>query len=548
MNKHVDFIFNGDDTLYSLLISKHEQDLAIHKLAHIKNSSEVDRKLIQPVYPAKVTTGTAENRDYLFNKALSEYNSKLREYNKHADEFEKEFAAAIGHFRNRLTANIQNDVEGITNLSLNTSSRVKYNELLQYMFETYGPTNLNDIEALKSRLRDATDAAGYDNLLSTHRHIQNQLKKIQQRNTDGTVKLVDGNPLTYEFTDTELRAILMSQLGRSNKVFEDLRLSYIKQPDTTYKQMIKDIQNLLKDASVNRRKQDTMMNSPVTRTTSVGSCATTYCYPSNDDTNLISYNSNSYFPENYSYDAGSANEVIRCANCQQLNHYVMHCKSRDCTKCGATFSTWQERHMHGLQAHSLRNHNPSNNNQRSHRRKIIIITEGRHIIIIITIIISPILVTIIITIIIIALTDIDPDLRIRTIMGEIIIIIVLIITIIITTVIGNLIVHRHLTLTIIIITITSNDVLHLTIAIIIITIIIITTIIVEIISFQTIIIIRQIMMDSERYEHFLQLKITVYHNEIATKPIASIMMNHTITIMILTMKLLLMEQQTTSII
>jgi hypothetical protein len=58
--------------------------------------------------------------------------------------------------------------------------------------------------------------------------------------------------VTYEFTEDELRSILMDQLGKSNEVFERVRLDAIKNPTKSYAELIEECENSLQDNQVER--------------------------------------------------------------------------------------------------------------------------------------------------------------------------------------------------------------------------------------------------------------------------------------------------------
>jgi hypothetical protein len=176
-----DFTFHGDQNTYSELIAKHDQDLAISQIGYLKNAQEITRKLQKPVYPARVTAGPENTREYEFNKQLDTYKTKNQAYQKNVERVEEDFGVAIGLFTKRLTTVISTEIEGIISLEADQPSRTKYENMLKFIFDRYGPRNISDIETLKAQLRRADDSQGYKHLLYLHRHIQNQLQKIHRR-------------------------------------------------------------------------------------------------------------------------------------------------------------------------------------------------------------------------------------------------------------------------------------------------------------------------------------------------------------------------------
>lgn len=254
-NIAVDFTFTGAKNTYPELIAKHDQDLQISKIGYIKNPAEITRRLTKPVYPERITAGFGgqEGRDHESAKRLDEYNAKSRLYTKNVEKVDEDFGVAIGLFSKRLSTAVRTEIESLTNLEIDQPNREKYQNMLQHIYNHYGPRNLTDIESLKTILCKADDSQGYKHLMYLHRHIQNQLRKIYKRDAAGVIIVsATGIPVTYEFSEDELRSILMDQLGKSNEVFERVRLDAIKKPTKSYAELVEECENLLKDNKVER--------------------------------------------------------------------------------------------------------------------------------------------------------------------------------------------------------------------------------------------------------------------------------------------------------
>jgi hypothetical protein len=157
---------------------------------------------------------------YEFSKRLDEYKTKNIAYSKNIERVEEDFGVAIGLFTKRLTTTIRTEVEGLIRLEVDQLARTKYENMLRFIFERYGPRNISDIETLKTQLRRTDDSQGYKYLLYMHRHVQNQLSKILRRDplTGEIVNNTQGLPVTYEFSQEELRSIIMEQLINAKKL------------------------------------------------------------------------------------------------------------------------------------------------------------------------------------------------------------------------------------------------------------------------------------------------------------------------------------------
>lgn len=355
-----DFIFYGDRNHYPELMAKHDQDLQVNKIGYIKNVEEVNRRLQEPVYPERITAGYGgpEGREHEFKKRLTIFDTQSKAYNKNLEKIPEDFDVAAGLFTRRLSPAIRTEVEGFIRLDVNLPTRTKYNNMLQYIYNRYGPRDLTDIETLKSQLRRADDTQGYKNLMYLHRHIQNQLQKIQKRDptTGAILTTPTGVPITHEFSQDELRSILMDQLGKSNEIFERVRLDAIKNPTKTYAQIVEECENLLKDNKVE--------NYHLSYSSSRGN---------GDNLNSLSRPTISVGSTTINENTDGDDDLIFCFNCHQPNHRAAHCRSTTCFKCGSVFSTWRERSKHGAKDHGLsqnnnRNTNSYNNNTRERSR------------------------------------------------------------------------------------------------------------------------------------------------------------------------------------
>jgi hypothetical protein len=222
---------------------------------------------------------------------------------------------------------------------------------MNFLYDNYGPSDINDVAIIKERITNANADHGYYQLFTIHDECLNQLRQIQKIDPTTGNKLFDNNnvPIFHNIEDSDLKSILIRQIKDTDIAVFQLKVNAQSNPSITYTDLKKSINNLLKDAKsfnlIDWHNNDNIINN-------------------NDDTNIVKANANKSFNNSKKTTFKNNNTILPEGTCKNCNgaHYVKSCPSKQCNTCGNIFETAKHRAYHYRITHVKRKFNNNDNN------------------------------------------------------------------------------------------------------------------------------------------------------------------------------------------
>jgi hypothetical protein len=173
-----------------------------------------------------------------------------------------------------------------------------FRNVISFLRNQFGPTTLNDVQTIKQQLNDLTDSKGYRVLLDKIYEYRSILESIPQRDAANNIIQLNGVNQTYNISDAEMRSILLLKLGKNgNNIFQQLLYKAQRNPTYTYAEIVRDMENLLRDP-----KNDIIKTKAMASTSS-----------SNIDSEL---------EQDIYINTATQGIQVKCLNCKRFGHYV----------------------------------------------------------------------------------------------------------------------------------------------------------------------------------------------------------------------------------
>jgi hypothetical protein len=284
--------------------------------------------------------------------------TNLTEFKDNKNKIEDDSQAAVGVIGRRVTTTVANKFAHITKVDDPGTYRKQFTTLWKFLFEKYGPTNQNDVDNLLKQLSEVNDSKSYAKMLSEYNKIQLQLSKIPKRDAEGNPITIPSRipgqpdvPLYHGKTPDEMRSVLLQQLGKSNKLFYDLKVDAERRPNIyTYDVIVEEMENLIK------AKHDIAYDSDAESTTQPRGKGENNQQQSSTTTTVnanVAYNNNGH----------------ACKNCGSSNHRSFECPKPICNIPGEKFRTGQERYEHHKAKHAIPNRHDYRQDNRQYNQQ-----------------------------------------------------------------------------------------------------------------------------------------------------------------------------------
>jgi len=248
------FKFDGQRYNWIQFLHEIENSLATKGISYLLTPAEVEARTTIPIIP-DLTPALFEiyaevNRPYMKKLALEQYTRDKALAEKNILLLVEHQKLHLSIVENFLTRDILLQVYHIKNNALLTTEE-KIAQIIQFLYDHYGPNDTNDIAEITAELRNATAEEGYHKLLAIHNNCLQQINSIVQKDQDGTIILdpVTHQPIYHSISDMTLKNIILSQLDTTDPIMQQIKLNSILNPNTTYTAIKTSILLSLKNAT-----------------------------------------------------------------------------------------------------------------------------------------------------------------------------------------------------------------------------------------------------------------------------------------------------------
>jgi hypothetical protein len=118
---------------------------------------------------------------------MENYKIHMRSYTEAARKLDRDCGTATEILLSLLSPSILSRVTSDRNRVINNSFEAEFIRLEEFIAATYGPQSMVDVGMLRQSITDLTDKNGYVVLMAKVEELQNQLRQVKVKDTEGNL-------------------------------------------------------------------------------------------------------------------------------------------------------------------------------------------------------------------------------------------------------------------------------------------------------------------------------------------------------------------------